>query len=389
LYNDFNPSNELVHNQEPYPELDNTPDSASNTNDSPKGTKKRYTIISDQTRQQLIECVIQNGEKIKDAAKRLKINYSSAKAICQIYRREGRSTKIIFKKRTNRPEKTDMYDSPNLDKVFLSLDSKPEREMHYTKLDLDDVHDNEGSDRYGLNRSSSFLKDCLNQPKPIRGSYSSQDEAYKPIDLSYSYDSYRDDYEKYKNSLLAGSFPTPSSYKAGLLKDLVNNSEKTGYLENMNPSMGDERNKTSLANKKLSQFKDRQNELCMGMPIYYNISHSTEKYSSTNSNHNAINPYQTKPNQAGPISLSNLPKETEAINDTSFFKFSFKQNLMDSSSDPNQNLHTLNLSRNNSFSEYNYYSYTGSQINLSQLDMYPSTVTADTYVQNNATSPIS
>jgi len=60
--------------------------------------KKKYHTISDSLREKLIEAV-EKGEKIKHAAKKFNINYSSAKSICQVFKKEGRSSKKTFKVR--------------------------------------------------------------------------------------------------------------------------------------------------------------------------------------------------------------------------------------------------------------------------------------------------
>jgi len=71
-----------------------TSDSESVSDESRKIRKKRdaYQKISDDIRVQLLESV-QNGETLKSAAKRFKINYSSAKSILHTYRKEGRILK--------------------------------------------------------------------------------------------------------------------------------------------------------------------------------------------------------------------------------------------------------------------------------------------------------
>lgn len=66
--------------------------------------KRRYVNTPNKVRSELIEAVNKHGEKIKDAAKRLGINYSSAKAMCQVYKKEGRSDKITVKKRKPKPD---------------------------------------------------------------------------------------------------------------------------------------------------------------------------------------------------------------------------------------------------------------------------------------------
>jgi len=75
---------------------------------TPQKEKKKYSNISDYTRHLLLLAVINNGENIKDAAKRLDINYSSAKKICRIYRREGRSNKIMCKRKLSLKSREDI-----------------------------------------------------------------------------------------------------------------------------------------------------------------------------------------------------------------------------------------------------------------------------------------
>ncbi|CAD8138027.1 unnamed protein product [Paramecium octaurelia] len=65
----------------------------------------KYAKISNKQRQALIERVTSTGCTIKSAAKDLSINFSTAKAIMQIFRREGRITKKIvreIKQKTNK-----------------------------------------------------------------------------------------------------------------------------------------------------------------------------------------------------------------------------------------------------------------------------------------------
>jgi len=70
---------------------------------SKKIRKKRntYQKISDDIRVLLLEAV-QNGETLKAAAKRHKINYSSAKSILHTYRKEGRILKKSAQERTTK-----------------------------------------------------------------------------------------------------------------------------------------------------------------------------------------------------------------------------------------------------------------------------------------------
>jgi len=85
-------------------------DTDSLSDSSKKIRKKRntYQKISDDIRVQLLEAV-QNGETLKAAAKRHKINYSSAKSILHTYRKEGRILKKSAQERTTK--KTSPSDS--------------------------------------------------------------------------------------------------------------------------------------------------------------------------------------------------------------------------------------------------------------------------------------
>jgi len=78
-------------------------DTDSLSDSSKKIRKKRntYQKISDDIRVQLLDAV-QNGETLKAAAKRHKINYSSAKSILHTYRKEGRILKKSAQERTTK-----------------------------------------------------------------------------------------------------------------------------------------------------------------------------------------------------------------------------------------------------------------------------------------------
>jgi len=90
-------------NTSPYHSYNNThtSDTESLSDGSKKIRKKRntYQKISDDIRVDLLESV-QNGETLKAAAKRHKINYSSAKSILHTYRKEGRILKKSAQERT-------------------------------------------------------------------------------------------------------------------------------------------------------------------------------------------------------------------------------------------------------------------------------------------------
>jgi len=71
---------------------------------SKKISKKRtkYQRIDDTLRKKLIDAVEKEGQMLKAAAKRFKINYSSAKSIFHTYRKEGRVNKKAVRERYGR-----------------------------------------------------------------------------------------------------------------------------------------------------------------------------------------------------------------------------------------------------------------------------------------------
>jgi len=78
-------------------------DSESFSDDAKKNRKKRnaYQKIADDIRVKLLEAV-KSGETLKSAAKRFKINYSSAKSILHTFRKEGRILKKSAQERTTK-----------------------------------------------------------------------------------------------------------------------------------------------------------------------------------------------------------------------------------------------------------------------------------------------
>ena len=89
-------------------------------------SRPKYHAVSDEKRLKLISLVMESGKKIRpvflnfrclkayicQTAKRLGINYSTAKSICQVYRKEGRTEKkivsrILKVKKSGRQQKKD------------------------------------------------------------------------------------------------------------------------------------------------------------------------------------------------------------------------------------------------------------------------------------------
>eukprot|EP00831_Metopus_contortus_P015838 TRINITY_DN1658_c0_g1_i2.p1 TRINITY_DN1658_c0_g1~~TRINITY_DN1658_c0_g1_i2.p1 ORF type:complete len:189 (+),score=33.41 TRINITY_DN1658_c0_g1_i2:166-732(+) len=57
-------------------------------------TKRAYTCVSSEQRKELLELILRERMTIKDAAERLKMNYSNAKSIVRIFSKERRIEKL-------------------------------------------------------------------------------------------------------------------------------------------------------------------------------------------------------------------------------------------------------------------------------------------------------
>jgi len=103
LLNNTAPSSSQTYQDEPASPSNNNGNisDSDSISDSSRLRKKRntYQKIPDDVRVNLLEAV-QNGETLKAAAKRHKINYSSAKSILHTYRKEGRILKKSAQERT-------------------------------------------------------------------------------------------------------------------------------------------------------------------------------------------------------------------------------------------------------------------------------------------------
>ncbi|CAK59442.1 unnamed protein product (macronuclear) [Paramecium tetraurelia] len=72
----------------------------------------KYAKITNDQREGLIKQVTQTGCTIKSAAQQLGINFSTAKAIMQIFKKEGRSCKKVIRK--NKKRQSQMYKRLNV-----------------------------------------------------------------------------------------------------------------------------------------------------------------------------------------------------------------------------------------------------------------------------------
>lgn len=64
--------------------------------------RKKYQKIDNETRLKIVEEVQKNGKLLKIAAEKYNVNYSSAKSIFHVYRKEGRILKKPFKGRSSK-----------------------------------------------------------------------------------------------------------------------------------------------------------------------------------------------------------------------------------------------------------------------------------------------
>eukprot|EP00357_Protocruzia_adherens_P014042 CAMPEP_0114997342 /NCGR_PEP_ID=MMETSP0216-20121206/14844_1 /TAXON_ID=223996 /ORGANISM="Protocruzia adherens, Strain Boccale" /LENGTH=231 /DNA_ID=CAMNT_0002361709 /DNA_START=327 /DNA_END=1022 /DNA_ORIENTATION=+ len=74
--------------------------------DESRRRRKKYSVTDNKTREDLIKMVETDNISIKRAAEKLGINYSTAKSILGMYKKEGRIQKKTIRKRTKDGSKT-------------------------------------------------------------------------------------------------------------------------------------------------------------------------------------------------------------------------------------------------------------------------------------------
>ncbi|CAD8149534.1 unnamed protein product [Paramecium pentaurelia] len=148
----------------------------------------KYAKISNEQRQKLIKQVTTTGCTIKSAAKELNINFSTAKAIMQIYRKEGRTSKKI--KRENKKTLTSKQEILNQ-----TTSDKPNYgEQRQTKVDV--VQDNLETNLYQqaeeTNRNQALLIQQLNtQNMLLQGRVQQLQQEKQQLTQNYSYLTYQ------------------------------------------------------------------------------------------------------------------------------------------------------------------------------------------------------
>jgi len=151
--------------------------------------RRKYRNITDAMRKKLIEAVETQGEKIKHAAKKFNINYSSAKSICQVFKREGRANKKAFKTRTShfkedakpgmnlnaKDSKTSLSSikmSPDFTMKDASLQTKASPGITSTDSDQECLLKSENSNPFFQKLEESLNQDRLNRINNLLAQYS-------------------------------------------------------------------------------------------------------------------------------------------------------------------------------------------------------------------------
>jgi hypothetical protein len=108
--------------------------------------QKKYRNIPNELRMKLIDAVDKKGERIKHAARKLAINYSSAKSIFQVYKKEGRSSKKSAAKKAlkemmgKNPSECQSYPDQLEQKMFNGLTAKQENIEKWNSSNNDMIH---------------------------------------------------------------------------------------------------------------------------------------------------------------------------------------------------------------------------------------------------------
>lgn len=98
-------------------------DSPSSSSKHERSTKRSYVQCELWKRQSLVDKVEKEGMTIKDAAKQLGINYSTAKHIMKVFRETGEiETKIMMKRKSKKRSTNDLNQMPDLN--FTATDTQ-------------------------------------------------------------------------------------------------------------------------------------------------------------------------------------------------------------------------------------------------------------------------
>ncbi|CAD8142728.1 unnamed protein product [Paramecium pentaurelia] len=127
----------------------------------------KYQKISNEQRQKLIKQVTTTGCTIKSAARELNINFSTAKAIMQIFRKEGRTSKKVKRDKTQ-----EEFKNPEiLIQVGLSKEEQCQPRQNTVQDNLDTMHYQQVEEKnrnqviqiQQLNAQNLYLQGRINQ----------------------------------------------------------------------------------------------------------------------------------------------------------------------------------------------------------------------------------
>jgi hypothetical protein len=186
-----NPANEPT---SPYlhdasPDSDN--ESTSDTSRKIRKKRNTYQKISDDIRVQLLDAV-QNGETLKSAAKRHKINYSSAKSILHTYRKEGRILKKSAQERTakKRSSPTEIERPSKISKLSRKENMQPEDDdtasQTYNTSNEKQKHDSHADENHG-SESNNHVMGLLNSNYDHHGDHHETQPSVEVAPSSHAY----------------------------------------------------------------------------------------------------------------------------------------------------------------------------------------------------------
>ncbi|CAD8151040.1 unnamed protein product [Paramecium octaurelia] len=150
----------------------------------------KYQKISNEQRQQLIKQITTTGCMIKHAARDLNINFSTAKAIMQIFRREGRMSKKkkrgSVKSEFKNPEILIQDAKEGLISQFVLMkEEQCQQRLNNVQEDLDTIHFQQMEEK---NRNQAiFIQQLKTQNLYLQGRANQLQQEIQSLNQNYSY----------------------------------------------------------------------------------------------------------------------------------------------------------------------------------------------------------
>lgn len=139
--------------------------------------KRAYQQIDLWKRKELIQCVINKEETMKDCAKRLGINYCTAKHIMKVYRRSGSYETDLMRKKKQRDQ--ELRERVLNDTQF--ADFAHNKESMTSQKDQD-----ESTHGVGSNEHSQALPACQVMPTMVENSCLSPNFLFENFNMDFS-----------------------------------------------------------------------------------------------------------------------------------------------------------------------------------------------------------